>query len=437
MQVRYCKARYCDRFGENGSCGNREMFYKCRGIFEFGGVRCHNGLPFCTNGGRMKTGLEDCYVIKNNKKLRLGYTTGSCAAGAAKAAAKMLLTGESVDQVELLTPKGMELCLQILDMTQKEQQVSCAVRKDGGDDPDMTNQMLIYATVRKCPEPGIFIDGGPGVGRVTRPGLEQPVGNAAINRVPRAMIEQAVRKECEAVGYEGGLSVVISAPEGEKIAQKTFNPRLGIVGGISILGTSGIVEPMSEAALIRSIEIEMDMQIAQGAEYLLVTPGNYGRDYLKESMKQLPFEQAIKCSNYVGETLDMAVAKGVKGILFVSHIGKFVKVAAGIMNTHSHQADARMEVLASNAIRVGADLETAKKILAGETTDEALEILKDTPWFAQTMEKIAERIQYYLNHHTYGKLLTGAVIFSNAYGFLAQTESSDQLIEILMQKNNR
>ena len=197
------------------------------------------------------------------------------------------------------------------------------------------------------------------------------------------------------------------------------------------------MEPMSEAALIRSIEIEMDMQIAQGAEYLLVTPGNYGRDYLKESMKHLPFEQAIKCSNYVGETLDMAVAKGVKGILFVSHIGKFVKVAAGIMNTHSHQADARMEVLASNAIRVGADLETAKKILAGETTDEALEILKDTPWFAQTMEKIAERIQYYLNHHTYGKLLTGAVIFSNAYGFLAQTESSDQLIEILMQKNNR
>ena len=166
-------------------------------------------------------------------------------------------------------------------------------------------------------------------------------------------------------------------------------------------------------------------------------PGNYGRDYLKESMKQLPFEQAITCSNYVGETLDMAVAKGVKGILFVSHIGKFVKVAAGIMNTHSHQADARMEVLASNAIRAGADLETARKILAGETTDEALEILKDTSWFAQTMKEIAGRIQYYLNHHTYGKLLTGAVIFSNAYGFLAQTESSDQLIEILMQKNNR
>ena len=410
-------------------------FVSAEAFLNFGGVRCHNGLPFCTNGGRMKTGLEDCYVIKNNKKLRLGYTTGSCAAGAAKAAAKMLLTGERMDQVELWTPKGILLNLQILDITQEEQMVSCAVRKDGGDDPDMTNQMLIYATVRKSPESGIFIDGGPGVGRVTRPGLEQPVGNAAINRVPREMIERAVRKECEKAGYEGGISVVISAPEGEKIAQKTFNPRLGIVGGISILGTSGIVEPMSEAALIRSIEIEMDMQIAQGAEYLLVTPGNYGRDYLKEAMKQLPFEQAIKCSNYVGETLDMAVAKGVKGILFVSHIGKFVKVAAGIMNTHSHQADARMEVLASNAIRAGADLETARKILAGETTDEALEILKDTSWFAQTMKEIAGRIQYYLNHHTYGKLLTGAVIFSNTYGFLAQTESSEKLIEILRQKN--
>lgn len=381
----------------------------------------------------MKTGLEDCYVIKNNKKLRLGYTTGSCAACAAGAAARMLLTGERVEMAELLTPKGIHLHLQILDIRQEEQQVSCAVQKDGGDDPDMTNQMLIYAAVTKCPEPGIWIDGGTGIGRVTRPGLEQPVGNAAINRVPREMIEQAVQKECRKVGYQGGISVVISAPEGERIAQKTFNPRLGIVGGISILGTTGIVEPMSEAALIRSIEIEMDMQIAQGAEYLLVTPGNYGRDYLKESMQQLPFERSIKCSNYVGETLDMAVAKGVKGILFVSHIGKFVKVAAGIMNTHSRQADARMEVLASNAIRVGADLETAKKILDGETTDEALEILRGTPWFAQTMQETARRIQYYLNHHTYGKLLTGAVFFSNTYGFLAQTESSEKLIEILRQ----
>lgn len=146
--------------------------------------------------------------------------------------------------------------------------------------------------------------------------------------------------------------MTISVPEGEKIARKTFNPRLGIVSGISILGTSGIVEPMSEKALIDSIRVEMSQHAAMGEQYMLVTPGNYGADYLREHMA-LPFEKNIKCSNYVGETIDMAVDMGVKGILFISHIGKFVKVAAGIMNTHSHSADARMEVLCANAIRAG------------------------------------------------------------------------------------
>ncbi len=382
----------------------------------------------------MKNGLEGQYVIKNNKKLRLGYTTGSCAAGASQAAARMLLTGREINQVELMTPKGILLHLEILDITREEGCVTCAVRKDGGDDPDMTNGMLIYACAEKCPGSGVHIDGGVGVGRITRAGLEQPVGAAAINRVPRTMISQQVQHVIEEEEYEGGIQITISAPEGEKIAAKTFNPRLGIQGGISILGTSGIVEPMSEAALIRSIEVEMDMRIAQGEEYLLVTPGNYGAAYLKESMPDLPFEKSMKCSNYVGETLDMALAKGVKGILFVSHIGKFVKVAAGIMNTHSHQADARMEVLASNAIRVGADLETARRVLAGETTDEALEILQGTPYFQDTMDETARRVQYYLNHHCYDQMLTGAVLFSNTYGYLSKTPTADSLIEVLTDK---
>lgn len=379
----------------------------------------------------MRTGLEDRYVIKNNKKLRLGYTTGSCAAGAAKAAAQMLLSGEEVPEVDLMTPKGILLHLEILDIRRESEAVSCAVKKDGGDDPDMTNGLLVYAKVSRCPGGEVVIDGGEGVGRVTRPGLEQPVGAAAINRMPRAMIRREVEELRDSYHCEEGIRVEISVPGGEAAAAKTFNPRLGIVGGISILGTSGIVEPMSEAALVKTIETEMDMRIAQGEEYLLVTPGNYGADYLRGSLRDLPAERAIKCSNYVGETLDMALAKGVKGILFVSHIGKFVKVAGGIMNTHSRQADARMEIFAANALRAGADLDTAGRILAGETTDEALEILRDTPWFDGTMREIADRIQYYLNHHTYGQMLVGAILFSNVCGYLTQTETAAELIQIL------
>lgn len=378
----------------------------------------------------METGLENQYVIKNNKKMRLGYTTGSCAAGAAKAAAKMLFRGEKVEQVDLMTPKGILLHLEILEQQMSSDKCSCAVRKDGGDDPDMTNGMLIYATVEKSRDAGVRIDGGAGVGRVTRKGLEQPVGAAAINRVPRAMIQREIEQVCEECSYEGGLLVTISAPNGNEVSSRTFNPRLGIEGGISILGTSGIVEPMSEAALIKSIEIEMDMRLAQGTEYLLVTPGNYGAAYLREHM-ELPFEQSIKCSNYIGETLDMALNKGVKGILFVSHLGKFVKVASGIMNTHSRQADARVETLASSAIRSGVDLDTARKILECQTTDEALDILAQTTYFKETMEQVVERIQYYLDHHTYGQMVTGAVIFTNTYGFLGQTADAQKLISHL------
>lgn len=280
-----------------------------------------------------------------------------------------------------------------------------------------------------------MIDGGAGVGRVTKPGLEQPVGAAAINRMPRAMIKKELEEICNLRNYEGGLSVTISVPEGEEAAKKTFNPRLGIVGGISILGTTGIVEPMSESALTRSIEVEMKQQFSQGEDYLLVTPGNYGAEYLRAHMT-LPFERNIKCSNYVGETIDMAVDMGVKGILFVAHIGKFVKVAAGIMNTHSHCADGRMEILAANAIRVGGDLETAKTILSMSTTDEALKLLSEKNLLKPVMAEIMERIQFYLDHRSYEQIILGAVVFSNAHGYLGQTRDAAMLMEYL-DKNKR
>lgn len=380
-----------------------------------------------------KNGLEDYYVIRNQKKLRFGYTTGSCAAGAARGAVRLLLGEDEISEVELMTPKGILLHLEILDRKRSENAASCAVRKDAGDDPDTTNGILVYAKVEKFlirsdMEDRIVIDGGIGVGRVTKPGLSQKVGEAAINPVPRAMILQAVEEIADQYHYEGGLKVTISVPEGEKIARKTFNPRLGIVGGISILGTSGIVEPMSEKALIDSIRVEMTQHAAMGEQYMLVTPGNYGADYLREHM-ELPFEKNIKCSNYVGETIDMAVDMGVKGILFISHIGKFVKVAAGIMNTHSHSADARMEVLCSNAIRAGGDLACARSILQCNTTDEALRVLDENHILKETMKEITDRIQFYLDHRSYQQILLGAVIFSNEYGYFGQTANAAELID--------
>ena len=376
----------------------------------------------------MKNGLEDYYVIRGNKKMRFGYTTGSCAAAACKGATEILLSGQKRETVSLMTPKGILLTLQLKDIHTEPDKVTCAIQKDAGDDPDTTNGILVYATVQKTKTPGILLDGGIGVGRVTKAGLSQKIGEAAINPVPKAMILREATETAEKYDYEGGLKIIISVPEGVEIGKKTFNPRLGIIGGISILGTSGIVEPMSEAALIQSIHVEMKQHFSQGEEYILATPGNYGADYLREHM-DLPYERNIKCSNYVGETIDMAIDMGVKGILFISHIGKFIKVAAGIMNTHSHCADARMEVLASNALRAGADGDTARAVLNCNTTDEALDVLHEKQLLQPTMEEIMKKIQFYLDHRSYEQIKLGAVVFNNVYGYLGKTKDAKELIE--------
>lgn len=343
-----------------------------------------------------------------------------------------------MEEVELMTPKGILLTLKLQDICREETAVSCAVKKDAGDDPDTTDGLLIYARAEKIPcqgkkEESIEICGGTGVGRVTKPGLSVPVGEAAINPVPQSMIFQAVREVAGCYGFQGGLRITIFVPKGEETARRTFNPRLGIEGGISILGTTGIVEPMSEHALIESIRVEMSQHCAFGEQYLLVTPGNYGAEYLRGHM-ELPFEKNIKCSNYFGETIDMAVDLGAKGILFVGHIGKLVKLAAGIMNTHSHSADGRMEILASNGIRTGAPLECAKEILDCTVTDEALRVLKRYGVLSGAMEELMKRIQFYLDHRSYEQILLGAVVFSNEFGFLGQTEDAAELIRLLTSK---
>lgn len=376
-----------------------------------------------------RTGLEMyCVVDEKNNKLRYGYTTGSCAAAAAQAAAKMLLTGEKVEEVALQTPKGILLHLLIEDIQMDKEEVRCAVRKDGGDDPDVTHGILIYARVKKSGEAGIHLDGGTGVGRVTRPGLEQPVGAAAINKVPRKMIRENVEAVCRQMNYTGGMDVVIEIPEGVEISKKTFNPRLGIQGGISILGTSGIVIPMSEAALVASIRLEMEMLVKNGAGYLVITPGNYGQAFSKEQMN-IDLTYSMKCSNYVGETLDMARELRVKGILFIAHIGKFIKVAGGIMNTHSRNADSRAEVMAANALRAGASRNTVMEILDSVTTEQSIDILIRDHCLEKTMEEVLQRVEYYLSKRGGEQLEVGAILFSSVHGKLGETSGVKRLCE--------
>ena len=371
------------------------------------------------------------FVYKNHKKLRYGYTTGSCAAAASKAAAAMLLSGKELSYVELHTPKGIDLRLEVLDISREDNAVSCAIQKDGGDDPDVTNGILIYAKVSREPadEAQIIIDGDIGVGRVTKPGLEQPVGAAAINKVPRQMIRENLEAVCEQYHYHGKLSVVISIPSGVELAAKTFNPRLGIVGGISVLGTSGIVEPMSEQALIDTIRVEMRQKLANGMEYLLVVPGNYGIDFLDQYGHGLQLEDAVKCSNFVGEALDAAVEFGAKGVLLVGHIGKFVKLAGGIMNTHSHNADARMELLTVHAALLGAPVELLQKMMECVTTDDALKYLKEADLMEPVMERIMEKMEFYVNQRAQHQLELGVITFSNVFGILGQTKNVPDLVK--------
>lgn len=388
--------------------------------------------------------MLDRYRFVDGKKLRCGYTTGTCSAAAAKGAAIMLLSGDRSGYVTIKTAGDTVLTLQLENIVinseeengglengkaQSGETVRCAVRKDAGDDKDVTDGILVYATVKKTSGRGIKIDGGKGVGRVTRKGMNQPVGEAAINSGPRESIRGALEEVCAEYHYEGGFEVLIEVPEGEEIAKKTFNPRLGIEGGISILGTTGIVEPMSEQALIDTIRVEIQMKAAEGKKYLLVTPGNYGMDYVKGNTSLSP-ELAVKCGNFIGDTIDMAVEAGFEKMLLIGHIGKMVKLGSGIMNTHSKYADGRMETLAVCGIEAGLERAKLNYILSCNTTKEAVEYLEETGDLGKVMDCLMKRIEYNLELRTYGKMEIAAVVFSEPHGLLGMTTKAEEMLKI-------
>ena len=370
--------------------------------------------------------------------MRYGFTTGSCAAAAAKAAAYMLLTGKIKNCITIETPKGIPYTAEVTDIVRGESQVSCAVVKDGGDDPDVTSGSKICATVtadnRGDGEKELLqIDGGKGVGRVTRPGLDQPVGNAAINHVPREMITREVQEVCRICDFHGTLHILISVPDGEALAERTFNPRLGIVGGISILGTTGIVEPMSSQALKETIRVELRQQRAEGQTIAAVSPGNYGLDFMQQTYGY-DLDRSVKCSNFIGLTIDMAVEEGFRRLLLAGHIGKLIKVAGGIMNTHSREGDCRMELLTAFAVKCGVAAVDAARLLSCVTTEEAVRILDECGRRQEVMDYAMERILFYLEKRAQGKLAIECIMYANDFGALAKSKEAEEWFTLLAQE---
>ena len=371
--------------------------------------------------------MFDLYVENGpNKKLRCGYTTGTCAAVASKAAVEALLSGKSPDSCFVITPKGIKVEVETIKKYLCSDKVSFSVIKDAGDDIDATDGIEIVSTAEKT-ETGIIIEGGKGVGKVTKAGLDQPVGRTAINSVPRKMITDCVKEVCEKYGYTGGIKITISVPEGEKIAQKTFNPNIGITGGISIIGTTGIVEPRSLKAIFDTVKLELNVLKTAGNESVIITPGNYGESFLNTMNFNVPF---VKCSNFIGDTLDEAVKLGFKNILLCGHFGKFVKLAGGMFNTHSFYGDCRMEILCAHGVLCGVPNEILKNIMGCATVDAALDILKyDNTVFNNVIKSVINKIQTNIDKKIPEDIKAGVLIYTNKYGILGTSEKGRELIE--------
>ena len=339
----------------------------------------------------------DLYVIKEGKSLRCGYTTGSCAAAAAKAAAIMLEKGEVLKFVEIDTPAKIKLKLEVHHARISRDFASCCIVKDAGDDPDSTDGIEIYAKVTKRQDDKIVIDGGQGIGRITRKGLFGEVGQAAINPVPRRMINQELREVSK-----GGYDVLIYAPKGQEIGKRTFNENIGIGGGISIIGTKGIVYPMSEEALLKTIYMEVDrIEQKYGRDHILLVPGNYGEKIASSLGLDGP---RIKISNFIGESLLYIYNKGFKSVTLLGHIGKFAKLSIGIFNTHSSICDARMEAFVYYLALMGAPKDLLDRVNNAITAEEALNLCIEQGYgqIKKQMEEGAQkRMRRYLKDEAY------------------------------------
>ena len=440
----------------------------------------------------------DTFVYKDHKKLRCGYTTGTCAALAAQGAVRFLLTGSWKETEEIMTPKGILVAVSLEEKSSGDGWAECAVRKDAGDDYDVTNGILVYARAEFVKDKNFYqkvqmshlessesgaagekenpslrledgsqqekekpdqqnaeysetlieIDGGIGIGRVTKPGLDQPVGAAAINSVPRKMIRDAVYALLEEAGEFLPVSITISVPAGVEAAKKTFNPVLGIEGGISVLGTSGIVEPMSEEALVETIRTHLNVLRAEGRKWVIAVPGNMGAGFLKGYLTEQNktsvgsmeafMNSLVTMSNFVGRTIDITAELGFSGIMIAGHMGKLVKIGNGIMNTHSREADGRMDTMLSCALSAGTeDLELLRKIQGSNTTDEVMDHLKQAGILDDTIKVFLKRAAWHLAHRSRAEVKTGMIVFGTKGEYLGETEDADMIFKKALEELGR
>ena len=330
--------------------------------------------------------------------LRRGRTTGSCATAAVKAALSLLLRGEHCTQVDVTLPDGAHyLAVPIQDLRWLDAQtVHAEVLKDGGDDPDNTHGATIFAEVRRNDIGQLRFFAGRGVGTATRPGLRVAVGEPAINPVPRQMMRQAVAevlREDEVADFD----LTIGCENGEAIARKTFNPRLGIVGGISILGTSGIVEPLSLASWIASVEVYVRVALGSGAQHIVYLPGKTGRTYAKDLL-HVPEQQVVQIANFLGDALDFLQRalneeqRGLAVLWLMGHPGKLAKVLDGVWDTHSSKSGMAMGVVARVAVAQGFDSDLVQEIAQANTVEAAMERLKNEPGATALWKEMERRI---------------------------------------------
>ena len=363
-------------------------------------------------------------------KLRRGYTTGSCAAAASKAAAYMLFAREIIHNIIIDTPSGIRLYIDLHDMELTDSYAKCAVVKDGGDDPDITSGLKVFAMAQECEPQGVFVEAGEGIGIATMPGLKVEPGKPAINPVPMQMIKSEVEK---VLPQGKGVRIILSVPGGEEIAKKTYNPRLGIEGGISIIGTTGIVKPVSEEAWKEALLVELNVMVAKNIKNIVFTFGNIGEELFKKHFG-INQQYIMAISNFLGSMLEAAVGKQVDSIIVAGHIGKLVKVAGGIFNTHSKIADARMEILAAYAALEGADNQTVEQIYICKTTEAAMHII-DAAGLERIYERIIKNVSERCRQYAYNKIKIGSVLFGADDKLIAMDDNAKEIIQILQDEN--